>query len=209
MAYCCAGAARCHDLLDDMGAHLEVQLAEALGIAPAQIRLQHLAHQVMRKQAEGALLDKGKAAQPLKRGVAVLLAQAVCQQAFVGGEGVGAHLQRLAQDRVGHLSDKALQQHAHDVGVALQIVDVQRCVLFKEVGGQRQRQRMAVGHIEDAVDLRRGHALAAQIGLTLVRTQVAQRNDACQRVPTVVGAPGGRRRLAAGHDHDRALRQLG
>jgi hypothetical protein len=116
--------------------------------------------------------------------------QAMGQQRFVGGEGVGADLQRLAKGGVWHVGDKTLQQHPHDVGVLPQVEGAGRFVLVKQVGGQGEGQRVAVGHAENALCLIFRHALAAQVGGAFVRAQVAQGDNAGQLCPAA-DAPGG------------------
>jgi hypothetical protein len=76
--------------------------------------------------------------------------------------------------------------------------------LVEEVGHQRQGQGVAVGEVEHAVDLRRGHAPPLQEDAAVRRGEVAQRQDAHHRLPAGVGAPRRGRRLAAGQNHKHA-----
>lgn len=81
--------------------------------------------------------------------------------------------------------------------------------LVVQVGHQRECERVAVGEVEHRLQVAVGHAALRQIGVAFLRREVAQGQRIQERLPARVGAPGGRRGVAAGQHGEDLDRQLG
>ncbi len=156
-------------------------------------------------------LHERQPAQPLEQvvylGAAGRLGQQLGQQRLRRQAHQGAPLQRGAVGGAGDLLHQLLQQRLDDVGRDLR-PEVGRRALVVQIGHQRQGQGVAVGEIEDALDLVGGHMPPRQVGAALLRVEVAQGQDAHHLRPTGVGAPGQARRPPPGEDYQGVGGQL-
>ena len=72
-----------------VAAHPAVELPVSLGIAPAQVRLQDIAHQVVGKESFRPAFDERQAAQSGKEARRCFFAQHCAQQSFMGRPSLG------------------------------------------------------------------------------------------------------------------------
>ena len=96
-----------------------------------------------------------------------------------------------------HLLYELLQQRPHDVRRGLGL-ELDGASLSKQVGYQRQRQRMAVCKVEHRFVLASWHLAPPEVRLGLLPGQVAEWERSEQRLPARVRSPGGRRCPSAG-----------
>jgi hypothetical protein len=166
-------ASRLPEVADDEAADSAVQLQVALGVAPAQVGVEHLAGQVVGEQPIGALLDEGEAAQPAEQLVGVVGAQGRGQQRLGHHPDMGAGLQGLAVAGPGELLHEPAQQRPDHVRALLGGQGGRVAAGGGDVGDQRQGQGVAVGERQHGRVLGGRDAAGAEVGQALGRAQVA------------------------------------
>ena len=203
------GAASLLEVGDDEAADPAVQLQVALGVAPMQVGVEHLAGQVVGEQPVGALLDEGESPQPAEQLVGIAAVEGRGQQRLGGHPDVGADLQGLAVPRAGQVLHEPLQQRPDHVGALLGSEGGRVAAGGRHVGDQRKSQRMAVGERQHGRMPGGRDAPRVEIGPALLRAQVAQRHHPGQVPPAGVGPPARRRRVAPGEHDQVPAGQLG
>ena len=93
-----------------------MQFGIPFGVAPAQVRDQRLARQVVREQPAWPRLDKRQTAQPFKQFVSIGQTHQLGQQGLGGNSHQRAGFQRCPVCRARHLLQELLQQDLDDVG---------------------------------------------------------------------------------------------
>ena len=172
----------------------------AVGVAPAQIAIDHVAGEIVREQPFRSGLDEGEVAEPVEQLADIGSVERRAQQGLGGDPGQGAGLQRLPLVERGDAAEKPLNQRGHQVGrVGGQ---VNAAVPDGLVGQQRQAERMAVADLQQSPVHCLGHTAAAKVLPTFLRRQVTQADDPEQFPPGRIGSPAGSGRLPAGeHGH--------
>ena len=115
----------------------------AVGVAPAEIPIDHVAGEIVREQSVRTGLDEGEVAEPVEQLADIGSVERRPQQGFGGDPGQGAGLQRLPLLRAsGTVPRNRWTRVVHQVGRVDGQVDA--AVPDDLVGQQRQAERMAV-----------------------------------------------------------------
>ena len=170
-----------------------VEHGVALGVAPAQVRLDGLAGDVVEDEPARAVVDEREAAEPAEelvrvRGARRLVAEQRGEQRLGHGADERGALDGRPVPRRGHVADEALEQRADDVG-RLGGDERRAGALPHALGDERERERVAVRERGHARAVRLGHVAAVEERLGLVGREVAERQHADGRGPRGVRRP--------------------
>ena len=151
--------------------HAAEQALVALGVAPAQVGVEHVAGEVVREHAVRSRLDEGQIAQPREHVMRVLERESVPDQRLGGHPRERARLQGAAALTDRNHIDEPSQQRGDEVG--RQRVDLGLSPAQNHIGEQRQPQRVAVAGLDERCMRGRVDATRAQVAAALIRTEVA------------------------------------
>lgn len=159
-------AARLLEVADDEAPDPAVQLQVGLGVAPAQVGVEHLPGQVVGEQPVRAFLDEGEPAQPAEQLMGVDGDQRRGQQRLGGHPDMGAGLQGLAVAGPRELLHEPPQQRPDHVrpllggqgGRVAAVTPVQPHRRHPGVAGQpgELAQQQGLAHAARAVDVQQG-----------------------------------------------------
>ena len=187
-----------------------------LRIAPAQVGREHVAREVVRRQAADALLDERQRAQPREQLCRLLGLEHRAQQLLGRDARLRADLERAAVLLARHGLDEQRDERAHHVGRVgepePQHVVGRACLgrpLRDDVGEQRERERMAVRDVGDVLGEALRQARTREVRADVGEAEVAQRHDAHELAPCGIRRPRRGGRAAAGDHDERVGRQLG
>jgi hypothetical protein len=109
-----------------------------------------------------------------------------------------------------HLFDEPREEDAYDVG-RIGELEPGRAItgLGEHVDQQRERQRMAVGHVAHPLVQSLRHATGPQQRASVAAGEIAQRDHPQQLAPAAVRQPRGARRLAPRDDRERLVAERG
>ena len=188
-----------------MLANGDVDLAVALAMAPVQLVVDRVAHQVVGKESRRAALDGAERGEPVEQVARAFGVDRVGQQRLGRHAGMGTDLERTPVQLGRPLRREALRELAHDVAAEL-LRHLARC--GDDIGEQRERQGMAVAQPQDPIVARAGDAARVEVAHARVGGKVAQRDHARAFAPERIGAPSWVGRAPAGDEHARRRRQL-
>ena len=174
--------------VERVGPHGSEDAPVAVRVAPPQVGVEEVAHEVMGAHPVGSDLGDREPGQPAEESVRVRgVVEDLTEQAFGRHPRDRRDLEGPLVRRRRHRGDEPPQQTPQDVGGHRGEVRVR--VPCEDVDDERHRQGMAVGELEDfAVSVRR-HSATLEIGAGVLGVEVAQRDDAEHLGPGGVGAP--------------------
>jgi hypothetical protein len=178
-----------------------------VGIAPAQVGVEHISREVVREQAVRSRLHEGQVAQPREQLVGILERERVPQERLVGHSGQRAHLQAAALQARGDDVDEPPDKRGDEVGC--QRAEGRLPAPHDHVGEQGKPERVTMGDLDQAVVDGRIDPASSQVAAALLRIEVAQRDDPQELPPRRVGAPCRARQLSARHHRQRGGGQAG
>ena len=179
-----------------------------LGIAPAEVHVDDIPREVVRKQPVGTAFDERQMSQPFEQVVHVVLAERCREERFGQGARGHAGVQRQAMLAARHLLDELLDQQTHDLGFRVEPRRSQPVASCQHIGREREGERVPAGERQRFLMLLDGHTASCQVRPALVGAEVAQGMDTCQRAPVQVRAPGGLGFVASRDDDQTAGREL-
>ena len=198
IARCCSWCPSRPQATVDVAADPAEHPPVAVGVTPAQIGLQGVAGEIVRKHALRPRLHERQPPQPGEQLVRVLQPEHLPQQRLGGHPGERAHLQGAAMQPAGDDLDEPPQQGSHQIRG--QRIGRRVAAANDHIGQQRQPQRVAMGLLDQLIVAGGVDATGVQVLAAVLRAQIAQRHHPQQLPPSRVGAPG-RTRCCPSGDH--------
>jgi hypothetical protein len=179
----------------------------ALGIAAPQVRVHHLAHQLVQRQALSERLREAARRKPRERLVGIHAGEHITQEIDGGDARRGRHAERSEVEGVQLGVRKPADQRLQHARALDRVVGApfRRSAHRVRAEGQGQRRALGPGH-ELGGDAVLRHAVGAQQLERLLLGQRAQLEVECEALPTAI-EPRSLGAAAAGDDHDGQLGQ--
>ena len=200
------------DPLSHVSPHPRVHVPICGRIAPAQVRVDHLSREVVRKHAVRPGLHERQTAQPGEQLRPLAISKDAAQEPRRRQPRVGRAFERHPMARTRHPGQKALHQPRHHVGRRAQLqrphIHIRfRLPLREHVHQQRQCERVAVRELEHPTLLLLRDTRAAQEGPRVVRPEVAQGHHTQQVAPPWIPTPRRPGSVSARYHNQRTCRQ--
>ena len=132
----------------DVAADPAEEVLVAVGVAPAQVGVEHIPSQVVGQQAIRSGLDEGQVAQPREQLLGILERERVPQERLSGHPGQRAHLQGAAPSAGRDDVDEPSHERADEIGCRVQ---GRLPAAHDHVDEQRKTQRVTMGDLDEAV----------------------------------------------------------